>query len=327
MNFAMGRVVKLFLRYRAWYGYGALLAGGALLRAAALPAAPASPPAAVPALAANSTVTAATLFAQGEHLTYTLYWGPVAVGHVDWFTWLAQRADGTPLVRSIVAVHTDASVDDVYRVRGFTRSWASLALDHSLQYSTEQQERAFSRSIGLLFDPLHHTIRTRPFITALTPPPATAGSPAPDAAASTPDPKKPAPVAWTATAPTLDPLAALVSYRLLPLRAGLEQRVSVCDGSDVRLVTVRVLRQETITVNDQPVRTWVVEPDLPGGGLFARSDGQPLRMWISADAARRPVRFTGHVGIGDFEADLTGVSPYAPPPAPAQTPAPALAAK
>ncbi len=270
----------------------------------------------------------ATAFKKGEQLSYTLFWGPIEVGHADWQTWIVQNKQGEDELHSIIFLRTNQSLDEQYRVRAFTRTWAPMALDRSLQYNTEQQERDRLRDIGLLFDTAHKVVRERPFDPVLqvgkpatTPPMAakitkTPADPAKSASAKTEPAPAPAltnanAVSWPMPGPTFDPLAALLSYRFLPFQVGLVQKLAVCDGRSVSEVTVRVLRKEKVTTPTGTVTAWVVQPDSPGGGLFLRSSSKPLTLWID-EVSHRPVRFTGQVGTGSFTADLTAIAPYSP---------------
>jgi hypothetical protein len=280
-----------------------------------------------PPEAPGITPDPAKLFAQGQQLTYAIYWGPFEVAHADWCIWTARNAAGENVLRSILNVHTNPSTDLFYRVRASSSTWATPALDHSIQYTTQQDDTYRTRKAELLFDVKKGLVNATMTTTLVPgapvpnrpPPPGLAGK---TAAAPNPgnrgNPRFPPtpPSPWPITEPAYDPLAALLDYGVLPLREKLVQHLCVCDTHGVHDVTVRVIGLEKISVSSGPVYAWVVEPDLPGAGLFLRGSNQPLRLWIATDGTRRLLRFTGSIGIGSFEADLVATAPFTPPVSP-----------
>ncbi len=280
---------------------------------------------AAPAEAPGLTPDPAKLFAAGEQLSYTIYWGPFEVGHADWFVWPARNSSGENILRSILNVRTNGATDLIYRIRANSSTWAAPDLGHSLQYTTQQDDSNRLRNAQLTFDTKHLLVNEKMSVTAPdgttpAPPHPPPGAPEPagnfTAAADHPNrggfaPVPPSP--WPVKGPAYDPLAALVYYRTLPLADKMSQHTCVCDTRGVHDVTVRVLGLETVSLPTGPVYAWVIEPDLPGAGLFMRGANKPMRLWIAADGTRRPLRFTGSIGVGTFEADLVSTAPFSPP--------------
>jgi len=284
----------------------------------------------------------AKLFANGEELSYDIYWGAFMVGHADWYVWTAHNATGEATVRSILNVRTTPSTDLFYRVRASSTTWASPALDRSIQYTTQQDDSYRLRFAQLTFDFKKNLVNEKTTMAAApgAPPPrrpppgllaasgnstgnitgnTTANRPRPNRGNSPFGPGPPPP--WPLTKAAFDPLAAMLYYRTLPLAEKLVQHTLVFDTRGSHDVTVRVLGLEKVTLPTGPIYAWVVEPDLPGAGLFMRGANKPLCLWIAADGTRRVVRFTGSIGIGSFEADLVTIAPFTPPTPAAKKPA------
>ncbi len=284
-----------------------------------------APPPEAPGL----TPDPAKLFANGEELSFVIYWGIFEVGHADWYVWTAHNANGETTLRSILNVRTNPSTDLFYRVRANSTTWATPILDRSIQYTTQQDDTYRSRTAQLNFDFNKNLVNEKTTMTAApgAPPPrkpppgmlATSGNSTGNTTANpgrgnrgssfAPGPPPP----WPLTKPAFDPLAAMLYYRTLPLADKLVQHTTVFDTRGSHDVTVRVLGLEKVTLPGGPLYAWVVEPDLPGAGLFMRGANKPLRLWIAADGTRRPVKFTGSIGVGSFEADLVTIAPFTPP--------------
>jgi hypothetical protein len=284
----------------------------------------------------------AKLFANGEEFSYDIYWGIFEVGHADWYVWTAHNANGEATLRSILNVRTTPSVDLFYRVRASSTTWATPTLDRSLQYSTQQDDSYRLRNAQMIFD-VKKSLVTEKVTMAVAPgappphrpPPgmlAASGNPTHAISGNTtsgrPRPNRafPAygggpPPPWPLTKPAFDPLAALLYYQTLPLALKFEQHMTVFDTRGSHDVTVRVVGLERVTLATGPIYAWVVEPSLPGAGLLMRGDNKPLQLWIAADGTRRPVRFTGAVDVGSFEADLVSTAPFTPPAPPPKKPA------
>jgi len=287
-----------------------------------------------PPEAPGVTPDPAKLFATGEEFSYDIYWGAFEVGHADWYVWTAHNAKGEATLRSILNVRTTPSVDLFYRVRASSTTWATPTLDRSLQYSTQQDDSYRLRNAQMTFDMKKNLVTEKMTMATApgAPPPrrpppgmvvvsgnstgnitgnTTTGRPRGNRGYSPYGGGPPPP--WPLTKPAFDPLAALLYYQTLPLALKFEQHTTVFDTRGSHDVTVRVVGLERVTLPTGPIYAWVVEPSLPGAGLLMRGDNKLLQLWIAADGTRRPVRFTGAVGVGSFEADLVSIAPFTPP--------------
>ncbi|OPZ26774.1 MAG: hypothetical protein BWZ02_01890 [Lentisphaerae bacterium ADurb.BinA184] len=80
----------------------------------------------------------------------------------------------------------------------------------------------------------------------------------------------------------------------------------VTDGKRCALARARVLRRETVCTPAGEFDTLVVEPDLREvKGVFEKSPGARLHVWVTNDARHLPVKLASKVMIGHFTAELT----------------------
>ena len=77
--------------------------------------------------------------------------------------------------------------------------------------------------------------------------------------------------------------------------------------------------REEVRVPAGTFRTIRIEPHIEKiGGVFAKSPGARLFIWVTDDAWRRPVKMESEVAVGSFIAELTRIDPPRPlPPEPA----------
>lgn len=111
----------------------------------------------------------------------------------------------------------------------------------------------------------------------------------------------------------LDILSAFFVTRVRGVADGQPLELPVFDNGKRYVLGVRLLERETV---DLPaplgprVRTLVVEPQLvEGTGLFVKEKGARLRIWLTDDARRIPVRLRSKVAIGSVAADLESYEP------------------
>ena len=66
-----------------------------------------------------------------------------------------------------------------------------------------------------------------------------------------------------------------------------------------------VIKRETIVVESGTYDTYLVEPDLKHiGGVFKKSKNAKLRIWVTADARKIPIKVESEVIVGSFVAEL-----------------------
>ena len=104
------------------------------------------------------------------------------------------------------------------------------------------------------------------------------------------------------TAGTHDLLSVFYALRSFDLTPGRQSRVSLLLNRRVRLLSVTALRQAEIQLNGQSIPAvelaLVTSDPPPAGDRFA------LRLWVSTDRRRLPLRLTAQTPLGPVRADL-----------------------
>jgi hypothetical protein len=105
-----------------------------------------------------------------------------------------------------------------------------------------------------------------------------------------------------------DPLSCFYAYRTMAIG---DQPISleITDGRKLVSGSVSVLRRETVETPAGAFRTIVIEPKIEGiGGIFKKSPGARILIWLTDDQWRRPVKLQSKVIVGHFTAELVKIS-------------------
>jgi hypothetical protein len=114
---------------------------------------------------------------------------------------------------------------------------------------------------------------------------------------------------------SFDPLSVFYAFRLFDLVKGSKIIAPVTDGKKFVIGEATVLRKEKIYVADEWHETFLVEPDLKHiGGIFKKSKNAKLRIWVTADKRRMPIKIKSKVAVGSFVAELVSYEHGETPP-------------
>jgi len=106
-----------------------------------------------------------------------------------------------------------------------------------------------------------------------------------------------------------DPLSAFYYIRTLELGPDASMERPVTDGKKCVIGRAGVIRRETITVPLGTFDTYLLKPELEHvGGVFKKSKGAELYIWVTADYRRIPVKLQSRVVIGSFVGELTAAN-------------------
>jgi len=210
-------------------------------------------------------------FGQGEKLVYSVQYGIVNAGEASLEIRNIAQINGVDCYRIVSNARTNDVFSLFFTVRDRFESFMDTTELYSLRYEKHVREGRFRRDSAVDFDQRAHIAKTD---------------------------KKEIPIAPR----TQDVLSALFYVRTLPLEVG--QLVSFAnhtDGKNYPLV-VKVLREETVTVDAGTFACLVVEPILRGPAIFTQKGR--LTVWLTNDRYRIPVLMKSKVVIGSVAAVL-----------------------
>ncbi len=102
-----------------------------------------------------------------------------------------------------------------------------------------------------------------------------------------------------------DPFAAFYAFRLSEVDARGLVELTISDGKRTKVGQVRMVGRERVTTPAGTFDTIKIAPDIEGlGGVFRKSPGATLYIWLTDDEWRRPVMMRSKVSVGSFTAKL-----------------------
>ncbi len=223
-------------------------------------------------------------FRPGEELVYALSWSSIPAGNATLSVRPGVAPDGAPALHMTATARSNAAVDLFYLVRDRFDSYTAPDLARSHWYRKNQKEGSYLRNNTVFFDwsqglALRYgsdwTLRDFPYLLP----------------------------------GTLDPLSILYEFRRRPLNEGQISLIPVSDGQKTVMGEARVSGRETLVLaNGTACDTFVVEPELKDlGGIFKKSPGARMFIWLTAEPEHIPVKLQSEVVIGHFTADLVRV--------------------
>jgi len=224
-------------------------------------------------------------FQPGEKLVYSLRWGPIPAGQAVLEVLPMETILGTQSRHFRMYAKTNSFVDIFYKVRDLVDAYTDQAMTHSVLYRKKQWEGSYKRDITVTFNQDALTARYENIVNG---------------------PKEPIKI----SPGTFDPLSVFYSFRLMELSENAVINSPVTDGAKFVMGEARVVKKERVKVPAGEFETFLVEPDLQHlGGVFKKSKNAKLKIWVTADPRRIPVKIKSKVAVGHFNAVLIEVSP------------------
>ena len=224
-----------------------------------------------------------TPFRPGEELTFNLRWGVFSVGTAVLLVNESTEIDGIPAYHFTMTVRTNAFADRFYRVRDRVDAYLSKDLGRSLRYTKVQEGGNHDRDIVVTFDHRKGKVQYTNFGESQEP--------------------------IEIPGRIYDPLSVFFVFRTLDLIEGAMVELPVTDGRRAVQGEGRVVARETVTVPAGQFETIMAEPDMKDvRGVFDQSDDAVLRIWLTDDARRIPVRLSSRVVVGNFHAELVQIT-------------------
>ena len=226
-------------------------------------------------------------FQEGERLQYVLEWMGIDVGRAVFTVDAKGRFHGKPAWHFKMEAVTTSWADRIYRVRDKMDGYADPAMRRAIGHQKIAREGSYHRDIVLNLDWKHKRVVYR------------------NQWRSYP--------AQPLFDDTWDPLGLLYAFRMMPISGKGLHKMSVTDGLKTIRADVRVVGKETIVVGGRKIAAWHVEPEMKDvGGIFERSPGARMHVWVSDDGRHLPLRMQSKVIVGNFTATLVKATNLAP---------------
>ncbi len=221
-----------------------------------------------------------------ERLTYQIFLGVVPVGQATLEAERLVNFNGRPAYHIVSRAESNRFCDAFYKVRDLNESWIDARRLSSLGYSKNLREGRFFRDEWAVYD-----LNKRRFVARLT---------NRDAAYKV--------FRGTIPANVQDILSSLYYIRAQKLEPGHPVTLDVNTKENWPLV-VRVLGRRKIRTPAGTWRTLLVEPGLRDReGIFVQK-GRKLRVWLTDDDRKIPVRMSVQLFFGHVTAQLMPPKP------------------
>lgn len=225
-------------------------------------------------------------FAPGERLRFRLRWTVVPAGEAILEVLPFQNIEGQKSYHFRLTAKSNLLVDQIYKVRDRIDAFASFDMTRAILYHHKQHEGDNRKNVEVRFNweqdiALYNDGQTDSKI-----------------------PIKPG---------TFDPLSVFYYSRLADFDADGRIQCPVSDGKKCVDGQARIVKKETIKVLCGWYDTYLIEPDLKHvGGVFEKSKDAKIRIWVTADERRIPVKIASKVAVGSFVGELVAIE-KAPP--------------
>ncbi len=217
---------------------------------------------------------------RNESLKYGIYYSFVKAGTAYIKTRGITEYNGKQAYLIQTTAFSASVIDTVFKVRDINYSWLDVQNLHSLGYSQSLREGNYVRDEWVLFDPDNHRYYGQ--VRKKSPPRTIAGE---------------------LDHPVLDMLTSLYYVRSQPLQEGHDITFDIINREERYPLLVKVTGKETVKTPAGKFNCWIVEPQFRGEGIFV-AKGKSLKVWLTDDAYRMPVKMSVEVFIGSVSAEL-----------------------
>ena len=221
-------------------------------------------------------------FKPGEKLRYSLYWEDLSAGEVAFDVKPMATISNAPAYHFIMNADISPLLNAVLMIADRIESNADAGMTHALLYK-EHRNTAADEDFTVTFDWKKRE------------------------AQYSSNGKKYKPAALLPGA--FDSLSVLYALRLADMQATREIAKPVSNGFDCAVVRAKVIGRQHVRVESGQYDTYLLEPQLSGlSDVFDKISAVTVKLWISTDARRLPVKIVCEFPVGSFRAELKALS-------------------
>jgi len=225
-------------------------------------------------------------FSPGERLTFQVKWCFIPAGKVVLEILPTEIIGGVKSYHFVLTAKTYPFIDLFYKVRSRIDAYTDIGITHSILYKKQKRGRT-KRSVIVNFNWEKQEAQYSNFGEKREPISLLPGS--------------------------FDPWSVFYAFRLHDLKENKWITAPVTDGKKCVIGEAKVVKREQIKLPSGTYDTYLVEPDLRHiGGVFEKSKDAKLKIWVTADARRIPVKIKSKVIVGSFVGELISAENIGP---------------
>jgi len=227
----------------------------------------------------KTTATENTLpFKPGEIMTFHVKWAFIPAGDAVLEVLPVETFNGEKSYHFLFTARTNEYVDLIYKVRDRVDSYTDIGMTHSLMYR-KQHQAGSTKDVVVNFNWELNQAQYSNFGEKLEP--------------------------VTILPGAFDPLSVFFAFRIYDLNNNIEVETPVTDGKKCIIGKAKKIKEERIKVAGGTFDTFLIEPEMEHiGGVFKKSKGAKLQIWVTSDKRRIPVKIKSKVIVGSFVAEL-----------------------
>ncbi len=218
-------------------------------------------------------------FSPGEKLTFNIKWCFIPAGEAVLKVLPIENINGIKAYHFVLTVKTNQFFDAIYKIRDRIDSYTDIDMTRSILYKKRQTGLKHKRDVVVSFNWDKNEAQYSNFG------------------------KKRKPVSLLPG--SFDPLSIFYYSRICDFKEKFILQRPVTDGKKCVIGRGEVIKRETIKLKNEKRDTYLLEPELKElSGVFRKSKNATIKIWITADKQKLPVRIKSKVVVGSFVAEL-----------------------
>lgn len=215
-----------------------------------------------------------------EQLKFGVYYSFIKAGTAYIRNRGIVSVDGRPAYLLQTTAFSASVIDAFFKVRDVNQSWLDATDFYSLGYGQSVREGGYKRDEWVTFDYSAKKYKGQ-----------------------MQKKEGPRPIEGPLDMKVLDMLTSLYYVRAQNLEPGTDVVFDIVNREKQYPLVVKVIKKETVKVSAGTFKCILVEPQIRGEGIFV-SKGKSLKVWLTDDEYKMPVKMKTEVFIGSVSAEL-----------------------
>jgi hypothetical protein len=219
-------------------------------------------------------------FGPGEKLTFKLKWYFIPAGEAVLEVLPIENFRGIKAYHFVLHVKTNEFFDSIYKIRDRIDSYTDIGMTRSILYKKRITGGGkHKRDIVVDFNWNINQAQYSNFGRKRKPVSILPGS--------------------------FDPLSIFFYSRICKFEEGVVFQRPVTDGKKCVIGSGKVIKREIIKLQDKRYDTYLLEPEIKDlSGVFRKSKDATIKIWVTADKRKIPIRIKSKVVVGSFTGEL-----------------------